>query len=87
MNIAFCQYFIHTVYCLHMLTALSAVEPQVQVPEFSADSPAFIFSEATKYNETFLCSQPIVGKAVAIQLPASTTILSLAEVQVVGFQV
>lgn len=75
------------VYWLHVMPELTAVELKLQVPEFSADSPAFIFSEATKYNETFLCSQPIVGKAVAIQLPASTTILSLAEVQVVGFQV
>ncbi|KAL3151279.1 hypothetical protein ABBQ38_013117 [Trebouxia sp. C0009 RCD-2024] len=57
------------------------------VPEFSVDSPAPIFSEASKYTETFLCSQSLVGKAVAVQLPTSTTILSLAEVQVVGRQI
>ena len=59
----------------------------LQVPEFSTDSPALIFSETSKYTETFLCSQSLVGKAIAIQLPASTTILTLAEVQVVGLQV
>ena len=69
------------------MSALSVAKLWLQVPEFSADSPALIFSEAAKYNETFLCSEPVVGKAVAIQLPASTTILSLAEVQVVGYQV
>lgn len=68
------------------MSAVSAAELWLQVPEFIADSPALIFSEAAQYNQTFLCSEPIVGKAVAIQLPASTTILSLAEVQVVGYQ-
>jgi len=59
----------------------------LQVPSFTTDSPPLIFSESADYTETFLCSQSLVGQAVAIQLPAYTTILTLAEVQVVGLQV
>ncbi|DBA97919.1 TPA: hypothetical protein ACH3X3_012768 [Trebouxia sp. C0006] len=57
------------------------------VPSFTTDSPPLIFSESADYTETFLCSQSLVGQAVAIQLPADTTILTLAEVQIVGLQV
>ncbi|KAL0029345.1 hypothetical protein WJX77_001320 [Trebouxia sp. C0004] len=57
------------------------------VPSFTTDSPPLIFSKSADYTETFLCSQSLVGQAVAIQLPAYTTILTLAEVQVVGLQV
>ncbi|DBA82558.1 TPA: hypothetical protein ACH3X2_000771 [Trebouxia sp. C0005] len=57
------------------------------VPSFTTDSPPLIFSESADYTETFLCSQSLVGQAVAIQVPAYTTILTLAEVQVVGLQV
>ncbi|KAL0045182.1 hypothetical protein WJX82_011325 [Trebouxia sp. C0006] len=56
------------------------------VPSFTTDSPPLIFSESADYTETFLCSQSLVGQAVAIQLPADTTILTLAEVQIVGLQ-
>ena len=59
----------------------------MQVPAFATESPPLIFSESANYTETFLCSQSIVGQAVAIQLPAYTTILTLAEVSVVGIQV
>ena len=57
------------------------------MPSFDAEPTPFIFSEDEKYTETFLCSESIVGKAVAIQLPFPTTILTLAEVEVVGITV
>lgn len=59
----------------------------MQVPAFATDSPPSIFSKSDDYTETFTCSQSLVGQAVAIQLPAYTTILTLAEVQVIGVQV
>ena len=56
----------------------------LQVPAFSATSPAPIFDPRYSYTQTFACSSTLVGKAVAVQLEGETEILSLAEISVSG---
>lgn len=56
----------------------------LQVPAFSATSPAPIFDPSYSYTQTFACNSTLVGKAVAVQLEGETEILSLAEISVSG---
>ena len=60
------------------------VRCRLQVPAFSATSPAPIFDPTYTYTQTFACNTTLVGKAVAVQLEGETEILSLAEISVSG---